>query len=150
MKLKLVIVSLLIVSLLSCKTIDLEEASKTPVVTTDSSTNEEKSNVTDNNTPHNDGNTEDTKEENKTTSTDDNEEAVEVINSDLIDIKNDDIEKSEYIVKETLKVQDMENTVVYIERPVYIPEEKEQLVEIEKVTGYEASVESEKKKCCKT
>lgn len=49
-------------------------------------------------------------------------------------------------VQEELKVQDVENTVVYIDRPVYVPEQKN-VPELERnnKSGYEAAVESQKR-----
>ena len=32
-------------------------------------------------------------------------------------------EVENYLIQEELKVQDMEETVIYVERPVYVPEE---------------------------
>lgn len=54
-------------------------------------------------------------------------------------------EIDEYLLYEELKVQDIEDTVIFIERPVYIPEEKENSVsELQRKVGYDAVVESQK------
>ena len=46
-------------------------------------------------------------------------------------------EMHEYLVQEELKIQDVEPTVIYIEKPVYIPYEEE--TEVKKVQGVEAT-----------
>lgn len=48
-------------------------------------------------------------------------------------------EMHEYLVQEELKTQDVEETIVYIEKPVYIPYEKQQEQEVEKIQGVDAT-----------
>ena len=48
-------------------------------------------------------------------------------------------EMHEYLVQEELKIQDVEETIVYIEKPVYIPYEKQQEQEVEKIQGVDAT-----------
>ena len=51
-----------------------------------------------------------------------------------------------FYVQEELKVQDVEDTIVYVDRPVYVPEQKD-VPELERSnkTGYDAAVESQKR-----
>ena len=49
-----------------------------------------------------------------------------------------------FLTTEELKVQDVESTVVYVDRPVYIPEEKDKS-EVKKPTGIEAVTDSLKR-----
>ena len=60
--------------------------------------------------------------------------------------QRNEAELNGYYVQEELKVQDMENTVVFVDRPVYIPEQKD-VPELERgfETGYDAVKESQKK-----
>lgn len=54
-------------------------------------------------------------------------------------------EMNEYLVSEQLKVQDIENTVIYVDRPVYIPNEPAQSwTDRKQVKGYDAVVASQK------
>ena len=135
MKNKIIYMSLLIASLMSCKTIDLEEASKTPTEIV-----EDKESSTNTNTKQK------LNEENKITDTSiktGEDEQVELLDS------KEDVETAESIEKQYI-IQDMENTIVYIERPVYIPTESTECdKEVKRVTGYEASVASEKKSVIK-
>lgn len=61
-------------------------------------------------------------------------------------IQKDEAEMKGYMIQEELKVQDIEDTVVYIDRPVYIPVQKD-VPELEKGyrTGYDAVVDSQKR-----
>lgn len=60
--------------------------------------------------------------------------------------QKNEAELNGYYVQEELKVQDMEDTVVFVDRPVYIPEQKD-APELERgfKTGYDAVKESQKK-----
>ena len=58
-------------------------------------------------------------------------------------------ELHEYLVQEELKVQDIEPTVVYIEKPVYIPYADEKNKDVKKVTGVDAAKESLEKSVIK-
>ena len=60
--------------------------------------------------------------------------------------QKNEAELHDYYVQEELKVQDVENTVVFIDRPVYIPEQKD-IPENERKneTGYDATLSSQKK-----
>lgn len=57
---------------------------------------------------------------------------------------NEQDEKN-FLIQEELKVQDIEETVVYVERPVYVPEEKKSDTDIKKLTGVDAVADSQKK-----
>ncbi len=57
---------------------------------------------------------------------------------------NEQDEKN-FLIQEELKVQDIENTVVYVDRPVYIPDEKESDTDKKKLTGIEAVTDSQKR-----
>ena len=51
-----------------------------------------------------------------------------------------------FMTTEELKVQDIESTVVYVERPVYIPEQKDnKATDVKKLSGHDAVTESQKK-----
>lgn len=67
-----------------------------------------------------------------------NIESDETIKSIEEDEEKNEKELHEYLVQEEMKVQDVEQTVVYIEKPVYIPYEETQKVE-KKVQGIEAT-----------
>lgn len=55
-------------------------------------------------------------------------------------------EVKEYLLYEELKVQDIEDTVIYVDRPVYVPyDSTSSSTDYKKVSGYDASVESLKK-----
>jgi Type IV secretory pathway, VirB9 components len=60
--------------------------------------------------------------------------------------KKNEAELHNYYVQEELKVQDIENTVIFIDRPVYIPEQKD-VPELERKneTGYDAALASQQK-----
>ncbi len=51
----------------------------------------------------------------------------------------------EYLVQEELKVQDQNDIIIYVEKPVYVPEQRD-VPELERkeVTGYDAAIESQK------
>lgn len=49
------------------------------------------------------------------------------------------------LIQEELKVQDVEDTIVYVDRPVYIPESKSSATDIKKLTGVEAVTDSQKR-----
>ena len=57
---------------------------------------------------------------------------------------NEQDEKN-FLVQEELKVQDIEETVVYVDRPVYVPEDKKSNTDIKKLTGLEAVTDSQKR-----
>lgn len=60
--------------------------------------------------------------------------------------EQNEIDERNFLTTEELKVQDVESTVVYVERPVYIPEQKDNpATDIKKTNGHEAVVESLKK-----
>lgn len=60
--------------------------------------------------------------------------------------KKNEAELHNYYVQEELKVQDIENTVIFVDKPVYIPEQKD-VPELERKneTGYDAALSSQKK-----
>lgn len=55
-----------------------------------------------------------------------------------------EIDERNYLIQEELKVQDVAETVVYVERPVYIPEEKASKDDYVRKTGVDAVSESQK------
>ncbi len=61
------------------------------------------------------------------------------------ELKNES-ELKGFFIQEEQKVQDVEDTIVYIDRPVYVPEQKD-VPELERknLSGYEAAVESQKR-----
>lgn len=59
--------------------------------------------------------------------------------------EQNEAEMHEYLVQEEVKVQDIEPIVVYVEKPVYVPEGFEPLNEKQRIKGYDASKASEKK-----
>lgn len=59
------------------------------------------------------------------------------------ELEENKTEIEEYLIQEELKVQDVEETVIYVERPVYIPEETSNPeLERKNVTGKEAVTDS--------
>jgi len=58
-------------------------------------------------------------------------------NDNSIQTVEDEKEMHEYLVQEELKIQDVEPTVIYIEKPVYVPYEEK--TEVKKVQGVEAT-----------
>lgn len=57
----------------------------------------------------------------------------------------DDSKMNELIIAEEMKVQDIEPIVVYVEKPVYVPEDKDAKTDIKRLSGVDAAKESEKK-----
>lgn len=58
-------------------------------------------------------------------------------------------ELHDYLIAEEVKVQDIEPTVVYIEKPVYIPSDSPDVTQEKKIDGVEASKASEKQSIIK-
>ena len=57
-----------------------------------------------------------------------------------------EIDERNFLTTEELKVQDVESTVVYVERPVYIPEQKDNPeTDVKKLQGHDAVSDSQKK-----
>ena len=57
-----------------------------------------------------------------------------------------EIDERNFLTTEELKVQDVESTIVYVERPVYIPEQKDNpSTDAKKLTGRDAVTDSQKK-----
>ena len=54
-----------------------------------------------------------------------------------------------YLIHQELKVQDIENTVVYVEQPVYVPESKTADTDYQKLTGVDAVNDSLKRSTIK-
>lgn len=55
-------------------------------------------------------------------------------------------EENDFLIREELKTQDIAQTVVYVERPIYVPDEKENPeTEARRTIGYDAVAESQKK-----
>lgn len=80
---------------------------------------------------------------------------MEVPNDYRMESKGNTIEEEEhlneadernFLTQEELKVQDVEETVVYVDRPVYVPEEKENPANDKKqLSGYDAVTDSQKR-----
>ena len=54
-------------------------------------------------------------------------------------------DENNYLIQEEVKVQDVENTVVYVDRPVYVPEAKMSDNDYKKLSGIEAVTDSQKR-----
>ena len=61
------------------------------------------------------------------------------------EIQKNETDEKNLLTREELKVQDVEDTVVYVDRPVYIPESKASESDIKKLSGYDAVTESQKR-----
>lgn len=83
-----------------------------------------------------------------TTTRDLEKESQDFVKEEVNKLTQEEIEEEakkaeEYQVYEKLKVQDIEDTVIYIERPVYVPQEVEKSkTDKKKVKGYDAVAES--------
>jgi len=56
-----------------------------------------------------------------------------------------EVDEKNFLIQEELKVQDVEETVVFVDRPVYIPESKNSDTDVKKLTGVEAVNDSQKR-----
>ena len=54
-------------------------------------------------------------------------------------------DENNYLIQEEVKVQDVENTVVYVDRPVYVPESKKSDNDYKRLSGIEAVTDSQKR-----
>ena len=61
------------------------------------------------------------------------------------EIQQNETDENNFLIQEEVKVQDVENTVVYIDRPVYVPETKQSDNDYKKLTGIEAVTDSQKR-----
>lgn len=61
------------------------------------------------------------------------------------ELQQNETDENNILIQEELKVQDVENTVVYVDRPVYVPEAKESENDIKKLSGIEAVKDSQKR-----
>ena len=61
------------------------------------------------------------------------------------ELQQNENDENNILIQEELKVQDVENTVVYVDRPVYVPEAKESENDIKKLSGIEAVKDSQKR-----
>ena len=61
------------------------------------------------------------------------------------ELQQNENDENNILIQEELKVQDVENTVVYVDRPVYVPEAKESENNIKKLSGIEAVKDSQKR-----
>ena len=59
------------------------------------------------------------------------------------ELQQNETDENNLLIQEELKVQDIENTVVYVDRPVYVPEEKSERPALQ--TGVAAVNESQKR-----
>ena len=54
-------------------------------------------------------------------------------------------DENNYLIQEEVEVQDVENTVVYVDRPVYVPESKKSDNDYKRLSGIEAVTDSQKR-----
>ncbi len=69
----------------------------------------------------------------------------ETIASAAEEAEKNEKEIHELLIAEEMKVQDIEQTVVLVERPVYLPEEKKSETDIKRLTGTDATKASEER-----
>ena len=61
------------------------------------------------------------------------------------EIQQNEMDENNFLIQKEVKVQDVENTVVYVDRPVYVPETKKSDNDYKKLTGIEAVTDSQKR-----
>lgn len=60
-------------------------------------------------------------------------------------LQNMENNEDNFLIQEEVKTQDIENTIVFVDRPIYVPEGKTSSTDKKKVTGYDAVTESQKR-----
>lgn len=61
------------------------------------------------------------------------------------ELQQNETDENNFLIQEEVKVQDVEDTVVYVDRPVYVPESKKSDSDYKKLTGIEAVTDSQKR-----
>ena len=61
------------------------------------------------------------------------------------ELQQNETDENNFLIQEEVKVQDVEDTVVYVDRPVYVPESKKSDNDYKKLTGIEAVTDSQKR-----
>ncbi|WP_407426321.1 TrbG/VirB9 family P-type conjugative transfer protein, partial [Treponema sp.] len=61
------------------------------------------------------------------------------------ELQQNETDENNILIQEEIKIQDVENTVVYVDRPVYVPESKKSENDYKKLTGIDAVIDSQKR-----